>query len=316
MIIVCQQCKTQFHLDDNTVRQKQFLARCSRCGYVFQAYKQNSAAKIPFLDLKLAKSTDCPKIIAVSNQKGGVAKTSSCLNIGASLAMDGKRVLLVDFDIQANLSISLGLRDKVSFYDTLKRGAKLTDLILKTRYSNLWLIPSSKAMILLNKKYFNADNFEFILKDRLIQVQDQYDYILIDTPPSIDLFTINALTAAHTVVIPCQCDYLSTHGVDQILKMIDMIKLKTNPRIEAKVLVTMFDDSSASSKVIRQKITDMYKERAFKTIIDNDAKMKEAQILSMPVMHYDKRSRAGVQYLALSRELLEEVEARWANVAL
>ena len=309
MIIICQQCKTQFHLGNQAVKQQQFLARCSRCGYVFLAYKHDPAETIPFIDLQLAKSTECPKIIAVSNQKGGVAKTSSCLNIGAALALAKKRVLLVDFDIQANLSISLGFRDKGSFYDALQAGKRLPELIAKTSYPGLWLIPSNKGMILLNKKYFNAKNFEFILKDRLIHVQDQFDYVLIDTPPSIDLFTINALTAAHTVVIPCQCDYLSTHGVDQILRMIEMVKLKTNPHIEAKVLVTMFDDASASSKLIRQKIGEIYKDRAFKTIIDNDAKMKEAQILSMPVMHYDKKSRAGIQYVQLSQELLEDLAA-------
>jgi chromosome partitioning protein len=304
MIVVCQHCETRYSVAEDKVKGNRFLARCTRCGNIFSAYRPVSVQQIEFLDLARARASKRGHITAVSNQKGGVAKTSTTLNLGAALAASGQKVLLVDFDIQANLSLSLGVREGRSFYDVVKNREKSLDSAIQvTGMPNLSLLPSNKGMILLNKKFFHAENYEYMLVDRLQSLSDQYDHILIDTPPSVDLFTLNALTAAGRVIIPCQCDFLSTHGVDQILRLIQMIRGKTNPGIQAQVLITMYDEASAASQMISQKIQGMYPTQIFASRIPYDNKVKEAQIMGKPVMHYDPASKAGIAYTQLAKEV-------------
>jgi chromosome partitioning protein len=306
MIIVCPKCQTRYEVDDSKVEEQHFSARCTKCQQIFTAYKPVRVEEIKFNDLKSTRERcDHENIIAVSNQKGGVAKTSTCLNLGLSLALHDKRVLLIDFDVQANLTISLGYKENTSFFDVVNgEPDAVGKLAIQTKYPNLWLFPSNKNMVLVNKKYFGAQNFEFLLKDRLMPIKDQFDYILIDTPPSIEFFTLNALTAAQLVVIPSQCDYLSTHGIDQILKLIDLIKAKTNPFLDARILITMFDMDSTASKMIYSKLSQLYPGMSYKTLIELDPRIKEAQIMSMPVLQYNKDSTAGRQYLNLAKEIL------------
>jgi chromosome partitioning protein len=293
-------------VDDDKIDEQSFSARCAKCQQVFSAYKPVRVEEIKFNDLSATrKRCDHDNIIAVSNQKGGVAKTSTCLNLGLSMALHDKRVLLIDFDVQANLTISLGYKENTSFFDALNGDADaVAKMAIETKYPNLYLFPSNKSMVLLNKKYFGAPNFEFILKDRLLPIKDQFDYILVDTPPSIEFFTLNALTAAQKVVIPSQCDYLSTHGIDQILKLIELIKAKTNPFLDARILVTMFDKESTASKMIYSKLKQLYPGLTYETLIELDPRIREAQIMSMPVLQYNKESRAGRQYLSLAKEII------------
>ncbi|MEJ2639595.1 MAG: AAA family ATPase [Desulfosarcinaceae bacterium] len=314
MIVVCQHCETRYSVAEEKVKGSRFLARCTRCGNIFSAYRPVSVQQIEFLDLDGARTAKRAHVTTVSNQKGGVAKTSTTLNLGAALAAAGQKVLLVDFDIQANLSLSLGVREGRSFYDVVKdRERSLTSAIRTTTIPNLFLLPSNKGMILLNKKFFHAENYEYMLVDRLQFISDQYDHILVDTPPSVDLFALNALTAAGRVIIPCQCDFLSTHGVDQILRLIEMIRGKTNPGIQAQVLVTMFDETSAASQMISQKIQGMYPTQIFSSRIPYDNKVKEAQIMGKPVMHYDPASKAGRAYTQLAKEVCQRRPVAVAN---
>jgi chromosome partitioning protein len=306
MIVVCHHCATRYSVAEDKVKGNRFLARCTRCGNIFSAYRPVSVQQIEFMDLASARAAKRAHITAVSNQKGGVAKTSTTLNLGAALAAAGQKVLLVDFDIQANLSLSLGVRAGRSFYDVIKaREKSLDSAIHTTGIPNLFLLPSNKGMILLNKKFFHAENYEYMLVDRLQYLSGQFDHILIDTPPSVDLFTLNALTAAGQVIIPCQCDFLSTHGVDQILRLIEMIRGKTNPGIKAQVLITMFDETSDASLMISQKIQGMYPTQIFACRIPYDNKVKEAQIMGKPVMHYDSASKAGQAYTQLGKEVCQ-----------
>jgi chromosome partitioning protein len=305
MIVVCPSCQTQYDLNDQLVQEPTFIARCTKCQHTFAAYQPVRIEEITFLKLaETKKKSDLDKVVVISNQKGGVAKTSTCLNLGQSLAMQNKRVLLVDFDVQANLTISLGYKETNSFYEALNGGGGIEKNIIETKYKNLWLFPSNKNMVLLNKKYFGARNFEFLLKDRLLPIMERFDYILIDTPPSIEFFTLNALTTAGMVIIPSQCDFLSTHGIDQILKLIQLIKVKTNPRIEARILITMFDKESTASKMIFTKLKRLYPGMTFDTLIEMDARIREAQIMSMPVLEYNQQSKAGRQYLRLAKEIM------------
>ena len=309
MIVVCPNCRTRYDLSDKLVQEPSFFARCSKCQNIFSAYRPVRIEEIDFLDLAAAKRvSENNNVIAISNQKGGVAKTSTSLNLGYSLAMNDKRVLLIDFDVQANLTISLGFKDTTSFYEALNGKADgIEKHLIQTKHKNLWLFPSNKNMVLLNKKYFGARNFEFILKDRLFPIRNRFDYIIIDTPPSIEFFTLNALTAAQLVVIPSQCDYLSTHGVDQILKIIQLIKSKTNPGIEPRILVTMFDKESTASKMICSKLKRLYPGIMYDTQIEMDSRIREAQILGIPVMEYNQQSKAGQQYLRLAKEILGQL---------
>lgn len=305
MIVVCPNCTTRYDVDDKKIAEQNFFARCAKCRQVFSAYKPVRVQEIRFDDLNASlKRCDQDNIIAISNQKGGVAKTSTCLNLGLSLSLNDKRVLLIDFDIQANLTVSLGYKDTASFYDVACNGQDMSKLAIETKYPNLWLFPSNKNMVLLNKKFFGAQHFEFILKDRLRAIKDRFDYILIDTPPSIEFFTLNALTASQLVIIPSHCDYLSTHGIDQILKLIDLIRNKTNPFIESRILITMFDKESTASKMILTKLKQLYPQMSYETIVELDPRIREAQIMNMPVLQYNQESKAGRQYLQLAKELL------------
>jgi chromosome partitioning protein len=313
MIVICERCQSRFRLDENRIKSqaKSFTARCSRCQHVFTAYRPVRVQEIPFMDLAAAKQiTRQGRTIAISNQKGGVAKTSTCLNLGLALTRLGKRVLLVDFDVQANLTILLGRPETTSFYDVLQGGPEaMAQAIVETPYPDLWLLPASKNMVLLNKKYFGASDYEYILNDRLNLLKQRYDFILIDTPPSIEFFTLNALTASDRVIIPTQCDYLSTHGVDQILGIIDLIRRKTNPAVEARILVTMYAEDQTAARVIFAKLQELYPGRLYRTIIPHDARLREAQIMSMPVHHYDPQSPSSRQYMALAEEIGETTES-------
>ena len=308
MIIACEQCKTNFNMDDNIPKKPSFRVRCSKCGHIFTAYKSPPTESLYVLKEEVKPVSDnsgCHEIISISNQKGGVAKTSTCLNLGISLSLLKKRVLLIDFDVQANLTIAFGYKNTKSFYEVLRSGRDgLAGAIKKIKYPNVWLLPSNSKLVLLTKQYSAGNYFGYLLRDRLNLIKNRFDYILIDTPPSIEFLTLNALLASNFVIIPSQCEYLSTHGVNQLEKVIDLIKHKTDQDIDYKVLFTRYDEKNTSSKVIYAKLKRKYKEKTFKTIIEVDAKIQESQIVNTPVIYYDKNSRSGLQYIGLAKELV------------
>ncbi|XCN72736.1 MAG: AAA family ATPase [Candidatus Electrothrix aestuarii] len=301
MIITCDNCKTRYKVADDIINKPALKVRCHKCNHRFTVYK-NDPADDSFLLQDEISPTD-HRIITVSNQKGGVAKTTTCLNLAVSLARMGKRVLLVDFDVQANLTILLGFRKTRSFYELQsKEVADIGDVILHTKYPNLSLLPSNSKMALLKKRYLSQHNFEYILKNRLQEVEKDYDHIVIDTPPSIEFFTLNALIAAQLVVVPTTCEYLSMHGVSQISDIIKVLK-GIEHDVEYKVLITMYDERKTSERVINEKIRRKYGAILCKTVIELDDKMQESHIVNLPIQYYDEESRSAVQYEALAREL-------------
>jgi chromosome partitioning protein len=308
MIIVCEKCKTKYNPDKNIPAKPTLKVKCSRCSHVFTV-DQSPPNEMPYLLKDIADpspgNSGRQKIIAISNQKGGVAKTSTCLNLGMSLALLKYRVLLVDFDVQSNLTISFGYKNTKSFFDVLQSSTNgVSGVIKKTRYPNFWLLPSNSKMALLPQKNFNGNDFGYVLRDRLNLVKDRFDYIIIDTPPSMEFFTLNALIASDLVIIPSQCEYLSTHGVSQVEKIIKVIEEKTDKTMDYRILITMYDQENTSSRVICAKLQSTYKKKAFNTIIGFDAKIQESQIVNMPVIHYDKNSSSAQQYLKLAKEML------------
>ncbi|WP_417911055.1 AAA family ATPase [Candidatus Electronema sp. PJ] len=302
MIITCEKCRTKYRIADEILDKPELKVRCHKCSHRF-IVRRATAVEDAFL-LQDELHPDYSRVIAVSNQKGGVAKTTTCLNLGAALAKMGKRVLLIDFDVQANLTILLGFRKTRSFYEVLTGGVKsIGEAVVKTKYANLSLLPSSSKMALLKKKYLSQHNFEYLLRDKLKAIQDNYDHVIIDTPPSIEFFTLNALVSANLVVIPSTCEYLSMHGVSQIHDIINVLKKNINREVECKVLITMYDAKNTSEKVIYDKLRQTYRDNLFRTVIDKDDKMQESHIVNAPINYYDEKSRAAVQYMQLADEI-------------
>ncbi|WP_446008392.1 AAA family ATPase [Candidatus Electrothrix sp.] len=303
MIITCDSCKTRYKVADDIINKPTFKVRCHKCNYRFIIHK-NDPLDDSFL-LQDEVSADDHRIIALSNQKGGVAKTTTCLNLAVSLAHMGKKVLVVDFDVQANLTILLGFRQTRSFYELLNKEVKgINDIILHTKYPNLSLLPSNSKMALLKKRYLTQHNFEYLLRNRLQEIEKKYDHILIDTPPSIEFFTLNALIAAKLVIVPTTCEYLSIHGVSQISDIIKVLK-GIDHDIEYKVLITMFDARKTSEKVIYEKIRHKYGAMVCKTVIEIDDKMQESHIVNLPILYYDEKSKSAGQYQDLALEITE-----------
>jgi chromosome partitioning protein len=242
------------------------------------------------------------KVIAICNQKGGVAKTSTTLNLGAALSLSEKRVLLIDFDVQANLSLLFGYKNQASFYEIMHKEADILQNI-KSVHSNLWLLPANSKMSLLAKECLQQKNFGFILRDLLEPIKNHFDYILIDTPPSIKFFTPNALIASDFVIIPTQAEFLSMNGVMQTENIINALA-KTR-LLDYRVLLTMYDKNNTAAKVVFSKLKAKYQARLFNTVIDFDFKMQESQIVNEPVVYYDEKSVSACQYKALAKEIEE-----------
>ncbi len=308
MIILCTNCASKFNVNETLISESGSKVRCSRCQRVFTVHRAIAPKNKEISQFITGAPSPALKqpcrIISVSNQKGGVSKTTTCLNLSASLAMMNQRILMIDFDVQASLTSTLGYQNAHSFYDAIHSGSKFSSYILNTKYARLALLPSDENMILLNRRYFGVNFFEYMLKDRLSRLTDQYDYIFIDTPPSMGYFVLNSLTAASFVIIPCQSEYLSTQGVGQTIKLIKRVKRNTNPRIRSRVLVTMYDHNCTVAKLVVSKLKGSYGGMTFETVIDYDAKIKESQIMKEPVSYYDKHSPAALQYFELAKEII------------
>jgi len=306
MIIICNKCKTRYTLEESRVRKPVFKVRCSRCDHVFTAHNEPPSNLSPYVLNKANEEKpavhEC-KIICVCNQKGGVAKTSTVLNLGGSLHMMGKRVLLVDFDVQANLSMLMGFKNAKSFFEVIDSDDdELSRAIVKTK-SGVWLLPSNSRMSLAAKKYINVENFEYLLREKLEKIKQVFDYIFIDTPPSGDFFTLNSLLASDFAVIPTQCEYLSMNGVGHIVNMIEVIKKKSSHKIDYRCLVTLYGARNTVQNVIMEKIKNKYNGNMFDTVIHRDSSVQESQIVHMSALAYNEKSRAGKQYMKLAKEL-------------
>ncbi len=310
MIVSCKNCSGKFNINETLISESGSKVRCSRCKRVFTVHRPSAAKDKEITQIRRGPSPALKKpcrIISVSNQKGGVSKTTTCLNLGASLAMLNRRVLMIDFDIQASLTGALGYQNTCSFYDAIHSDSNLSAYILDTKYARLALLPSDENMILLTRRYFSVNFFEYMLKDRLSRLKNQYDYILIDTPPSVGYFMLNSLTAANFIIIPCQSEYLSTRGVGQTVKLINRVKRNTNPLVQARILVTMYDPHSTVAKLVVSKLKGSYRGMTFETVINQDVKIKESQIMKEPVYFYDKHSPAALQYFSLAKEIIGKV---------
>jgi chromosome partitioning protein len=248
------------------------------------------------------------KTIAVSNQKGGVAKTTTCLSLGASLSEMGHFVLLVDLDPQAHLTLSMGLKPKElrrTVGDALLGNNSLVSVSRESAVKGLDIIPANQRLVVLEKVLHERQGFQFQLKSCLSAIEDElYDFVLIDCPPSLGTLTLNALTAADLLIIPVQCEYFASHTMLDYRKLVKYMRNRTNPRLKYRVLVTMYDRRNKICRLTLDQVQRGLSDVLFETIIEIDTKLRESPTLGEPITLYAPRTRGAEQYRALAKELL------------
>lgn len=248
-------------------------------------------------------------VIAVANQKGGVGKTTTAINLGAALSIAEKRVLLIDFDPQANTTTGLGF-DKHGvereIYGVLNSSYSLSDAIIKTELRYLNLVPSSRNLAKFEFEIAEDENSYMFLKNILKEVSGDYDFILIDSPPSLGLLTINALSAADSVLIPIQAEYYALEGLTDLMNTVERIKESFNPDLKINgIVLTMYDERTNLSKQVEQEVREYFKTKVYSSVIPRNVRLSEAPSYGMPIQLYDIKSSGSKAYMKLAKEILK-----------
>lgn len=248
------------------------------------------------------------RIISVANQKGGVGKTTTTVNLGACLAQDGKKVLLIDSDAQGNATSGLGVRKpdvKQDIYDVLVNEVSIKETIIKTSRENLSIVPATLQLAGAEIELTSMMARESRLKSALAEVSDKYDFILVDCPPSLGHLTINAFTASDAILIPVQCEYYALEGLSQLLNTVRLVQKHFNPGLEIEgVLLTMYDARTNLGAEVVEEVRRYFQEKVYDTIIPRNVRLSEAPSHGKPIIDYDPRSKGAEVYQALAKEVL------------
>ena len=251
------------------------------------------------------------KKIAFTNQKGGVGKTTSAANVGAALAEKGKKVLLIDLDPQANLTTSLGIKShelENTVYEVFKNYCSINDTLIDLGRpdGNLWLLPSSLSFSAAETEFSGEAGREFLLKEVLLTLDKEFDYVLIDCPPSLGLLTINGFTAADEVYIPLQTEFLALHGMTQLMQIYNVVKRRLNPDLEITGIIgTMYDGRKKLNREVIAKIKDYFGDKLFDTIIRTNVSLAEAPSFGQDIFRYKPDSQGAEDYASLAEEILQ-----------
>ena len=251
------------------------------------------------------------KIISFANQKGGVGKTTSAVNIAASLGVLGYKVLLIDLDPQGNATSGVGIMKKAlksTVFDMLTTDAGADAVAIKTKYDNLSVIPAHTTLARAEYELGDIENGEYVMKKKLEEVRSKYDYIIIDCPPSLGMLTVNAMTASDGVVIPMQCEFFALEGLSQLMFTISRIKTHYNKALNVTgILITMHNSRLILSMQVINELRKHYADKLFETTISRNVKVSEAPGFGAPVYYHEKRSKGSVEYMNVAKELAERI---------